>query len=272
MNENNSFEWRKYLYYALIGIISLIACVFLPMLGSDIGLGFNLPNTPAGWVVYIVTKLLIATINILMFYCFMEQAKVNVKDDPNYIEANEIMHNMKQKIRLPRSPHDWNTKQYSTKGITIFVTSILSAFALTNAILSFDLAEMLTYIFTIIMGLVFGIIQMKSAEYYWSVEYHEYAIMIKKEQEENERKDKEALEMAQNTSNKQGDDLVHTSGGSDILESSMGDSTSSNNSESMVVDSNNKCDSVLGRSIHSSSSITDRSDNGDQEDPQEDNK
>lgn len=158
MDERNSFEWRKYLYYALIGLISLIACVFLPMLGSDVNLGFNLPNTAAGWVVYIVTKLLVATINILMFYCFMEQAKVNVKDDPNYIEANQIMHAMKQKTRLPRSPYEWNKKQYSGKGVTIFITTLLSAFALTNAILSFDLAEMLTYIFTIIMGLVFGII------------------------------------------------------------------------------------------------------------------
>ena len=43
---------------------------------------------------------------------------------------------------------------------------------------------MLTYLFTIIMGLIFGILQMRTAEEYWTNEYLEYAMMYKQQQEE----------------------------------------------------------------------------------------
>lgn len=43
----DKFELKKYLYYGLIGAISLIVLVFVPMIGSDAQLGFVLPQTPA---------------------------------------------------------------------------------------------------------------------------------------------------------------------------------------------------------------------------------
>lgn len=262
---DNSFEWRRYLYYFLIGLISLIACVFLPMLGSEVGLGFNVPNTTAGWIVYVVTKLLVATINMMIFYCFMEQAKLNVKDDPHFIEANQILHKLKDKVRIPLSPQAWNKKQYSIKGVTVAITSLLAAFALTNAILSFDLAEMLTYVFTIIMGLVFGILNMKSAEIYWSDEYYEYALMRQRDEEQI----KESMAMAQNESLEQRDDLVHNCGGSDILESSVDNSDTSSNCESMVLDVDGSNNNILGRTIYPSSRIVGSINNGVKETAQE---
>lgn len=39
---------RQNIYYIIIFLISLLTLVFLPMVGSQVGLGFNLPNTPAG--------------------------------------------------------------------------------------------------------------------------------------------------------------------------------------------------------------------------------
>lgn len=184
----NKFEWQKWLYYYLIGIISLVTCVFIPMLGSEVDLGFNIPNTIAGWVVYIMTKIIVAVVNIMIFYCFMEQAKTNVKDNENYKKANDILLELEEKVRLPRSPEMWTKKQYLSKGISIFIISVLSAFALTSAILSFDIVQMLTYLFTIIMGLIFGVIQMKYAEQYWTLEYYEYAIYIAKTKNIKENK------------------------------------------------------------------------------------
>lgn len=98
---------------------------------------------------------------------------------------------------------------------------------------------------------------MKSAEYYWSVEYHEYAIMKRDEAIENERKVKEALEMAERESAQQRDDSVHTPGGSDLLVTSDSNSTSSIDSGSMVLDSDQCNNSVLGGTIHSSSTTPD---------------
>ncbi len=49
MEGKSFFEkvYKQYLYYIIIGIISFITLVFLPMIGSDAELGFNLPKTAA---------------------------------------------------------------------------------------------------------------------------------------------------------------------------------------------------------------------------------
>lgn len=51
-NENKKYSfntiYKQYLYYIIIGIISFITLVFMPMIGSDANLGFDLPQTAAG--------------------------------------------------------------------------------------------------------------------------------------------------------------------------------------------------------------------------------
>ena len=172
---------KQYLNYIIIGIVSLISLVFLPMLGSTVGLGWNVPNTTVGWVVWVAVKLIVATLNVLIFHCFMQQAKINVKDNENYKRAREILVKQKEKEILPKSPSKWNSQQYIKKGSTIFTTTALSTIALTQAILSFDYVSMLTYLFTVVMGLIFGILQMKTAEEYWTDEYLQYALMKERE-------------------------------------------------------------------------------------------
>lgn len=180
---------KQYLYYFLIGIISLIALVFIPMLGTSVGLDWNVPNTAVGWIVWIVVKLIIAIINILIFHCFMCQAKLNVKDNENYKRAREILIQEQVKEVLPKSPHKWNVEQYGMKGITIFLTSALSTVALTQALLTFDWISMLACLFVIVMGLIFGILQMRTAEEYWTTEYLEYALYYQQCQRNNRQQE-----------------------------------------------------------------------------------
>ena len=172
---------KQNMYYILIGIISFISVAFLPMVGSTVGLGWKLPDTPTGWVVWAISRLIIATLNVLIFYSFMEQAKLNVAKDPHYIEATEILLKAKKADHTPRSPQKWQALQYGKRGTKIFISSALSVVALGQAILSFDWVSMLAYIFTIAMGVVFGILQMKKAEAYWTDEFYRYALMIKEE-------------------------------------------------------------------------------------------
>ena len=87
---------KQNLYYIIIGIVSFLSVAFLPMVGSTIGLEWKLPDTTAGWIVWVVSRLIIATINVLIFHSFMEQAKLNVKDDAHYIEAREILYKNKK--------------------------------------------------------------------------------------------------------------------------------------------------------------------------------
>lgn len=173
---------KQNMYYILIGIISFISVAFLPMVGSTVGLGWKLPDTPTGWVVWAISRLIIATINVLIFYSFMEQAKLNVAKDPHYIEATEILLKAKKADHTPRSPQKWQALQYGKRGTKIFISSALSVVALGQAILSFDWVSMLAYIFTIAMGVVFGVLQMKKAEAYWTDEFYRYALMIKEEE------------------------------------------------------------------------------------------
>ena len=190
MNENEALsasneareKAKQNMYYILIGIISFISVAFLPMVGSTVGLGWKLPDTPTGWVVWAISRLIIATINVLIFYSFMEQAKLNVAKDPHYIEATEILLKAKKADHTPRSPRKWQALQYGKRGTKIFISSALSVVALGQAILSFDWVSMLAFIFTIAMGVVFGILQMKKAEAYWTDEFYRYAIMIKEEE------------------------------------------------------------------------------------------
>lgn len=175
---------KQRLYYFIIGVISLIALVFLPMVGSEVGMEWNLPTTAVGWIIWVTVKLIVATINVLLFHCFMQQAKLNVAENPRYKEAKNLIYKIAPKLYKPRSPREFNRKEYSTKAVTIFITTALSTIALTQAILTFDYMSLLTYLFTIILGVIFGIIQMKKAENYWIEEFYDYATKFYNEHKE----------------------------------------------------------------------------------------
>ena len=194
MNESSTarMKAKQNIYYIIIAIISFITVAFLPMVGSTVGLQWNLPDTTVGWIVWAVTRLVISIINVLLFYSFMEQAKLNVKDNERYKEANEILLKSKKKEHEPKSPSKWQAEQYGKKATKIFLGSAMSVVAFGQAILSYDWVSMLSYIFTLAMGLIFGIMQMKKAETYWTTEYYAYA--LKKQESELEEKQEECLQ------------------------------------------------------------------------------
>ena len=177
---------KQGMYYIIIAVISFISVVFLPMLGSTLGLGWKLPNTTAGWVVWGASRAIVATINVLLFHSFMEQAKLNIKDDEHYKEARDILVKVKKKEHKPKSPAQWNAAQYGKKGVSLFLASAMSVVAIGQAVLSYEWTTALAYLFTLSMGIIFGIMQMKKAESYWTTEYYEYALMKKRMEEEQQ--------------------------------------------------------------------------------------
>lgn len=237
---------KQWMYYFIIGLVSLIALCFLPMIGSDVGLDWNLPNTVVGWIVWITVKLIVAVLNVLIFHCFMLQAKINIKDNERYQEALEILRLTNQKDFIPRSPAVWNKQQYSHKGITIFITTGLSTIALTQAMLTFDWMAMLTYLFTIVMGLMFGIMQMKVAEDYWTDEFWQYAQKVKRD-----------MELAEKEYIYKRNDSTCDHSRDNILDSSMGTSNIGTSDRPQVVDSVDGCNYVLGGAIYSGCTVAD---------------
>ena len=168
---------KLYQGYFIILILSLISIFFLPMLGSTVGLAFAFPATAAGWVVWTVSKLAVIMINMLLFDQFVKQAKINVKDNPNYVEACRIFNQLsplgEEEILDPAT---FLSKLYRTKGTKVMATSALSVVALSNAILTFNWISMLTYLFTVITGLVYGWITMATVENYWTEDYYKLAL------------------------------------------------------------------------------------------------
>lgn len=184
--ENFKEKWKLYQNYIIIGILSIISVFFLPMLGSEVDLGFKVPNTTAGWIVWILTKLCIVAINIMLLDQFIKQARVNVRDNEKYLEANNYYLTTTDDANeyLP-SPKEFIGKLYKTKGITNFITSALSVFGLTSAILTFDWVSMLTYLFTIVFGIIFGWITMNNVEEYWTDTYYRRYLRDKRLEEIN---------------------------------------------------------------------------------------
>lgn len=189
-------KWKQYLYYILIGIISFISLVFLPMFGSEVGMAFTFPTTAAGWIVFIITQLLMAIVNVLIFHSFICQAKVNIKNDPKYIQAKEILQLYILKSYTPRSLRQFTKREYGAKGVSIAIGTLLAGFALTQAILTYDYVRMLSYLFTITFGVIFGILEMKKWEEYYTGEFYDYALYYQKIKEEEE-KEKERNEVVE---------------------------------------------------------------------------
>ena len=226
MNREIYSKWKQWQYYIIIGIISVIALFFLPMIGSEAGLAWKIPTTAVGWIVYIVSKLLVATLNILIFHCFNLQAKINIQDDPNYLEAIRILDQLSPgDTERIRSPEEYYKETYGKKGVTIFITSVISAVGLTQAVLTFDWISMLTYLFTVLMGIIFGILQMNQTEMFWTSEYLKYAKKVKEAadakalEEANKLVEAESLAVAEEEHLQQAYDTTGDIGGTDVLES-----------------------------------------------------
>lgn len=171
---------KNVMYYVLIIIVSIMAMLVVPFFAGGVSGDFSLyfPKSTIGWIVYWIIRGGMAVLNICIFALFKAQAKVNVKKEPNYIKACEIMHRLSGKLeKKPRSPKKMEAQEWSRKGITIFVTSIVMGATLSALTLAFDLVTFLSCITTVIMGVIFGYCTMRTNEIYWTEEYLEYAEM-----------------------------------------------------------------------------------------------
>lgn len=193
-------KFKQWKYYIVIGVVSIIALFILPLLGTSADLNWNIPTTTAGWIVYITSKLLVALVSFLIFHCFTLQAEINVQDDKRYNEAIELLAKVTNSdTERIRSPQEYFREVYGKKGLMIFITSIIGAVGLTQAVLTFDLVQMFTYFITILGGVIAGLIQMSDTERFWTTEYLKYAKRTKEmERAALETAKKEHIEQEEN--------------------------------------------------------------------------
>lgn len=177
---------QDYLYYFMIAIVSLCAMLVIPCFGSTVGMEWNFPNSVVGWIVFITSKLTVAIVNILIFHGFIKQSRINIRDNPNYLEAMKILNDVGRKTYTPRSLAEINKKEYGHKMITIFISSMFSAFSFSQAILTFDITSLISYTITVLFGIIFGLLEMKKYEDYYTHEFVDYAKYIQEKQKGTE--------------------------------------------------------------------------------------
>ena len=165
--------------YFLVGIVSLLSVVVVPLLGTDFGTTIIIPNTWGGLAIWLCTRFTVVVVNLLIFDAFIKQAKINVKDDERYKSAVLKLNTIKEEAGIiPRSPEKFNKQQWRKKGTSLGISSILSSFLLTECIVNFDLTNFLTYLFTIGGAVAFGYLTMMNNEDYWTTEFPIYVDIL----------------------------------------------------------------------------------------------
>lgn len=179
MDNENIEKFKEYLrlytYYILIGILSIASTVIFPIISVDIDISTTFPQDSTGWVMYIIIRTLIMIMNMLIFSLFIQQAKVNVRNEVNYKKAIELLGKYKPKEYSPRSAKQFLSREYLRKGICLMITSVASLFVIGSALFKYDYMLLIATVFTVIISIVFGIIEMKKVELYYTTEYLDYA-------------------------------------------------------------------------------------------------
>lgn len=179
-SKNLREQLKLYTYYILIAILSLLSVIVFPILNSTADISDTFPKDPTGWVMYCLIRVLVVVMNMLIFTNFLQQSKLNVKDEENYKRANQILGRCKPKDYHPRSPKQYLTKEYTVKGAFLVVGTVASLFVIGNAIINYDYMLLIATVFSVITSIVFGIMTMRKAEIYYVSEYLDYALLIEK--------------------------------------------------------------------------------------------
>lgn len=192
-------------YIVIISLVSLLAIIIPPLvngcLSSDISMNF--PKSVEGWVLWSLLNGGTAIGNVSLLFLFKLQAKKNVRNDANYIKANEILNRLagRKEVFIPRSPAKMNAQAYSRKILTILVSTIASSVVLTSLVINFDWLTLLSCLLSVLISLCVSWVAMLNDEAYWTEEYLLYAIMmedkIKHEQEAQETEPEQEQEVVE---------------------------------------------------------------------------
>lgn len=178
------------IYYILTALLSVVSIIVFPMLdNSNLTFTDTFPTTATGWTLWIIEKFIIIVMNILILNNFVAQAKQNIREHPNYIEANKILDKYKPKGYKPKSPHQYMSKLYLSKGGLLVVTTIASLLTIGEAVVNYNYMLLIATVVTIVFAIVFGVVSMKNTEVYWTSEYLDYARSVEYNKNKIEEKE-----------------------------------------------------------------------------------
>lgn len=204
-------------------------------------------------------SIIFAVINAIVGFVIMQFLKIQGIDFAKQKEENQAVLKEWNK-KQPKKKKTHSLSFFWLKSVTLdLVVKAISVAFMTSAIIyiviegSNDYNMLLMSLVNLIMFICFGFLSLVRAYDFFNDSYIPYI-----EEKINERKIQKTMEVVKDKPNKQGNDMVHTNRGTDILESSNSDSVPCINYRSLVVDSNNNDNTILVGPVHTSDSTSDR--------------
>lgn len=266
MEKNFNLKIKPILKYvgtigAILMGIAYIAIVFIMVFGF---------NANANLAQSITFALINAIIGLIIMQFLKVQGITLAKEIEENREILKEYYNTKTKDKKAHSiKYFWITsvtKDAIVKGLSISATTLGIIYIVIRG--SSDYSYLLLALVNLIMFTCFGILSLVKAYDFFNEEHIPFIkekINETKTQKERkntiENKDKESLEMVTEKPIEQTNDRLHNSRGIDILEPSNNYNPTSDSMESVVVDSNNCDNSILGRPIHTGNNASDCIDN-----------
>lgn len=183
-------------------IVSMIAMVLVPLLGSYISGEAQFPQTIPQWILYFTCAIAVAICSLMIYLALHNQGKLNVRDEEEYLQAKELhLKNFKRmngKDIIPIDPFKWEKKEKTKKGIfqTIGIFCGLLGFGL--GVLSWNNSQFISSTISIIFAFGFGLVHMGEVERMFTEGWLEWELYVEKQL--NEQAKLEALEEEMNNS------------------------------------------------------------------------
>lgn len=187
-------QFRGIACYLIIAVIIILVMLVVPFVAGGIFMedfGYYFPSTPQGWVVFWAIRAGTLVGNLAIYGLFKAQAKVNIKDNPKFKEANDLLGTLNgQRGYIPQSPKQYQARTWTTKGISMVVITAAESIVFGSLILAFDVMTFISTCSSSITSILFGIYQMLKDEVYWTDEYPRYAEYRVKQVPHEEEKEK----------------------------------------------------------------------------------
>ncbi len=181
-------------YYMVICVVLLLVTVLIPFLAGGINaqdFNYYIPKSAGGWIIFWAIRIGTVVGNITVYGLFKAQAKTNVKDDPAYLKACELLNKLNgEEGFIPVSPKKKAAKDWTTKGVFMTITTAAESIVIGTLIFNFDIVTFVSCISSSITAVLFGIVQMVKDEIYWTEEYLLYAEYVTQKKKELESAEK----------------------------------------------------------------------------------
>ena len=180
-------SFKAVAYYIIISVILVLVLFIVPFIAGGINandFSYYLPKSTGGWIIFWAIRGGTVAGNLAIFALFKLQARTNARDNPNYIKAQEILNDLSgQKGFIPISPKRKAFKDWTTKGVTVFITTAFESLVIGSLIINFDVMTFLSCVTSSITAVLFGIVSMIKDEVYWTNDYLLYAEYISKQEQ-----------------------------------------------------------------------------------------